>query len=160
MPLSLYIYIYIYIYMCILNCILKFRLILNRTDNRLVQSREFGWFNKIQISISLSVWLVGIFAVRIVFFVCVGFLCVCLPRVISKVTHVRVSFLPIRLLAFWQDLSFSIYCTSKKYISISFQIEWDMIMVTVFLLILNRINSIWFKIERKTVAMIISHSIW
>ena len=45
-------------------------------------------------------------------------------------------------------------------IYISFQIEWDMIVVTVFLPILNQRNSILFKIERKTVTTIISHLIW
>ena len=50
----------------------------------------------------------------------------------------------------------------ENYISISFHIEWDMIVVTVFLSIFSILkwNSIWFKIERKTVTMIISHSIW
>ena len=50
---------------------------------------------------------------------------------------------------------------AENFISISFQIEWDMIVMTVFLSIfLTKWNSIWFKIERKTVATIISHSFW
>ena len=44
----------------------------------------------------------------------------------------------------------------KNYISISFRIEWHMIVVTVFFSIFwTKWNSIWFKIERKTVTTII-----
>ena len=51
--------------------------------------------------------------------------------------------------------------TEKNYISISFQIEWDMIVVTVFLSILNQIEfHLVQKIERKTVTTTISHSMW
>ena len=49
----------------------------------------------------------------------------------------------------------------QNYILFSFHIEWDMIVVTVFLSIFwIKLNSIWFKIERKTVTTIISHSVW
>ena len=48
----------------------------------------------------------------------------------------------------------------ENYVSISFHIEWDMILVTIFLSILNQMDSIWFKIENKTVTTIISHSLW
>ena len=48
----------------------------------------------------------------------------------------------------------------ENYISISFHIEWDMIVVTIFLSIFwTRLNSIWFR-KSKTVPTIISHSIW
>ena len=49
----------------------------------------------------------------------------------------------------------------ENYISISFQIEWGMVVVTVFLSILNQIEfHLVKKIERKTVTTTISHSIW
>ena len=48
----------------------------------------------------------------------------------------------------------------ENYISNSLQIEWDMIVVTVILSILNQIEfHLVQKIERKTVTTIISHSI-
>ena len=50
--------------------------------------------------------------------------------------------------------------TEKNYISISFQIEWDMIVVTVFLLILNQMEFHLVQNRRKTVTTIISHSMW
>ena len=49
----------------------------------------------------------------------------------------------------------------ENYVSISFHIELDMIVVTVFLSILNQMKfHLVHKIERKTVTTIISHSIW
>ena len=49
----------------------------------------------------------------------------------------------------------------ENYISISFHIEWDMIVVTVFLSILNQMEfHLVQKIERKMVTTIISNSIW
>ena len=47
---------------------------------------------------------------------------------------------------------------SERYISISFQIEWNMIAMTVFFSILNvKWNSIRFKFEWKKVNTIICH---
>ena len=49
----------------------------------------------------------------------------------------------------------------ENYISISFQIEWYMIVVIVFLTILNQMEfHLVQKIESKTVTTIISHSMW
>ena len=49
----------------------------------------------------------------------------------------------------------------ENYFPISFHIEWDMIVMTVFLSILNQIEfHLVQKIERKTVTTIISHSMW
>ena len=49
----------------------------------------------------------------------------------------------------------------ENWYSISFQVEWDMILVTVFLSILwTKWISIWLKVEKKTVTTIISHSMW
>ena len=49
----------------------------------------------------------------------------------------------------------------ENYISIFFLIEWDMIVLIVFHLILNQMEfNLVQKIERKTVTTIVSHSIW
>jgi len=54
-------------------------------------------------------------------------------------TFLRSRRAPIEVDFFWSNIFSSTY-TEKNYISISFQIEWDMIMVTVFLSILNQIE--------------------
>ena len=46
----------------------------------------------------------------------------------------------------------------ENYISIAFYIEWDMIVVTVFLSILNQMEIHLVQNGRKTVTTIISHS--
>ena len=49
----------------------------------------------------------------------------------------------------------------ENYISMSFRIEWDMIVVTAFLLILKQMEFYLVQqIERKTVTTIISHAMW
>ena len=47
----------------------------------------------------------------------------------------------------------------EKYFFISFQIEWNIIVATVIPSILNQREFIWIKIEGKTVATILFHSI-
>ena len=48
----------------------------------------------------------------------------------------------------------------ENYISISFHIEWDMIVVTVFLSLLNQTEFHMVQNQKKTVSMIISYSMW
>ena len=60
----------------------------------------------------------------------------------------------------YEHVYFNLKVHWENYTSNSFHIEWDMIMGTVFLSIWTKLNSIWFKIERKTVITIISHSMW
>ena len=57
------------------------------------------------------------------------------------------------------NVCLALFLNWENYVSISFHIEWDMVVVTVFLSIFwTKWISIWFKIERKTVTTIISHS--
>ena len=68
----------------------------------------------------------------------------------------------ISLKLFRSYVCLNIYCLHwENSYSISFQIEWDMILVTVFLSIFgSKWNFIRLKIGRKTVTTIISNSIW
>ena len=48
----------------------------------------------------------------------------------------------------------------ENYIYISFHIQWDMIVETVFFSILNQMEINLVQIERETVTTIISHWMW
>ena len=84
---------------------------------------------------------------------------------ISFQIHFQMNIIILKFDSYRQVRHVSFFLVSsvhrENYISISFQIELDMIVVTVLLSILSQMEfNLVQKIERKTVTTIISNSIW